>query len=139
MADDPASLYEQALREAVAEQADPPSLDFILLGIGEDGHTASLFPGSAAIDIADRWVAVNDDETVTPPPRVTMTYPLINAGRYVAVLVTGSKKTDALHRIEAATKQGATDPHELPITGVKPNAEPLHWHLDAAATGVMRE
>ena len=114
-----------------------PSLDFVLLGMGDDAHTASLFPGSPAIDERTRWVAVNDGPEVTPPDRVTMTFPLLNAARRLAVLVVGEKKAATIARIEAAWRDGSADVNELPITGVRPTAgqEALTWYLDAAACG----
>jgi 6-phosphogluconolactonase len=137
MEDDPAALYENTLREALAPaEGETPRLDAILLGMGGDCHTASLFPHSEAIGVTDRWIAVNEGEAVTPPPRVTMTYPLINAGRYVAALVLGEKKFEALKRIEQQVEAAGPDARALPITGVQPTAGPLHWHLDAAAAGL---
>ena len=143
MLDDPAGAYEQELREvfglsgAGADGAGgkPPRLDFVLLGMGEDGHTASLFPHSPALRVRDRWVAVNEGPGVTPPARVTMTYPLINAARNVAVLVTGEKKADTLRRVG---RLGGADASELPIGAVDPDSEWggfLTWYLDPQAAG----
>jgi len=142
--DDPATRYESELaqhvprdqREAGPSES-PPVLDFVLLGMGGDGHTASLFPGSDAIEVTARWIAVNAGPAVTPPDRVTMTYPLINAARTVAALVLGEKKFEPLKRIEQQIASPGPAAHELPITGIQPAREPLHWYLDAAATGVV--
>ena len=68
LADDPAGEYEAELRERLTDGR----LDFVLLGMGDDGHTASLFAGSPAQDERQRWVAVNGGPHVTPPERVTM-------------------------------------------------------------------
>lgn len=130
---DPAAAYEAMLRQTLGDTSGPPSLDFILLGMGDDMHTASLFPGSPALDENDRWIANNDGPKVTPPPRVTMTYPLLNAGRYVAALVTGGKKADALKKVAAITDAGGSDPQQAPITGIQPYRGELHWYLDAEA------
>ncbi len=140
MEDDPAGLYEAELRRAFEQGADdapqrPPALDYVLLGMGEDAHTASLFPNSPALDEAERWIAVNDGPHVTPPDRVTMTYPLLNAARRIAVLVTGSKKSATLRRIEAALADGSADKSALPITGVQPCGDVMKWFLDAEAAG----
>ena len=102
--------------------------------MGDDMHTASLFPGSPASVENDRWVANNDGDQVVPPPRVTMTYPLLNAARYVTVLVTGEKKADALRSV-AAIAADSPDPQRSPITGIAPPRGELHWYLDARAAG----
>lgn len=134
---DPATPYERDLkREVGVEGDDPPKLDFLVLGMGGDCHTASLFPGSDAVHVTDRWVTVNAGPAVTPPDRVTMTFPLINAGRSVAVLLTGAKKFDALKRVEQQVESAGPDPVTMPITGVQPAAGPLLWYLDAAAVGL---
>ncbi len=144
MKDDPAGLYEVELREAfgigelsgVGPAANPgaPRMDFVLLGMGGDCHTASLFPNSDAIHVADRWVVVNEGPNVTPPDRVTMTYPLLNAARQLAVLCVGSKKTEALRRVAEQMKSGP-DPVNVPITGIQPTDGELTWYLDKDAAG----
>ena len=131
---DPATLYEAELRQVFGSD-DLPRLDFVLLGMGGDAHTASLFPHSDALDVTDRWIAVNEGDAVTPPPRVTMTYPLLNAARHLVALVTGAKKTDTLRQIEKQLEAGPA-PSEMPITGIAPADGDLVWYLDAAAAGV---
>lgn len=142
--DDPAAAYERELREAFqggpasAGGTGVPRLDFILLGMGDDAHTASLFPGSAALSVSDRLIAVNDGAGVTPPPRITMTYPLINAARHVAVLAVGEKKAATLRRVNAQLAQGP-DRAAMPITGIDPQRAAggtMTWYLDPAAAGV---
>ncbi|MGB0768609.1 MAG: 6-phosphogluconolactonase [Phycisphaeraceae bacterium] len=140
LADDPAGEYEQVLSDAFEriKRPDVPKIDFILLGMGGDAHTASLFPASPALKITDRWIATNDGDRVVPPPRVTMTYPLINHGREVVVLLTGTGKHATLKQIEAQLATGQPDIQELPITGIDPSLTggELTWYLDkAAATG----
>lgn len=137
---DPAKTYEDELAAAFPGVSPPefPRMDFILLGMGGDAHTASLFPASPALTIADRWVATNDGPRVVPPPRVTMTYPLINHGRELVVLLVGAGKHATLKQIERQLATAGPDIQELPITGIDP--EPyggsLTWYLDtAAATG----
>lgn len=139
--DDPGQAYEQELRELIpcdavscGEATDIPRLDFVLLGMGDDAHTASLFPNSDALNITNRLAAINDGPSVTPPPRVTMTYPLLNAARQIAVLVVGEKKAPALRRV-ADQLAKAPDPAAMPITGIHPDAGSLTWYLDAAAAG----
>jgi 6-phosphogluconolactonase len=127
--DDGAARYEQELARHVGDGR----LDFVLLGMGVDGHTASLFPHAAAVRESQRHVVIDKGPGVTPPPRITMTLPLLNCAREVAVLVTGGAKAAALRRIEAA----GVDPVALPITGVQPSDGELTWYLDreAAAAG----
>lgn len=131
MADDPAGEYESQL----AGYLPHGSLDFVLLGMGDDGHTASLFPGSPAQQVSDRWIAVNDGPTVTPPDRVTMTYPMLNAARHLAVLVTGAKKREMIRRVDQQLFDHGPDPAALPITGIDPRDGELTWYLDAHAAG----
>lgn len=127
---DPAARYESALREELGHDG---ALDFVLLGMGDDAHTASLFPGSPAIK-ESKWVAVNEGPRVVPPPRVTLTYELINRSRKLAVLVTGEQKRDALLRVDKQLRESGPDPENLPITGL-PGDERLSWYLDADAAG----
>jgi len=135
-ADRPAGEYEQALRSTIGGPV--PRLDFALLGMGADGHTASLFPGSPALREQVALVAVNDGPAVTPPPRVTMTYRLLNAARYVGILVTGQGKAATVARVQRQYLDAAPDPHNLPIAGVNPDDGMLAWYLDAAAAGAGR-
>jgi 6-phosphogluconolactonase len=144
--DDPAGAYIEELsrvfESAAASQPGAglatgdaiPRLDFVLLGMGDDAHTASLFPHSPALNEKERWVANNDGPKVTPPPRVTMTYPLLNAAREIAVLCVGAKKLPTLQRVSEQMKTGP-DPANLPITGIAPTAGTLTWYLDTAAAG----
>ncbi len=81
-----AAAYTRRLGEvfAAAPRGPPPRFDLILLGLGEDGHTASLFPGAAALAVRDTWVTWSPPGTLPPPvDRVTMTYPVLNAARQV--------------------------------------------------------
>lgn len=148
LADDPAGEYEATLAEAfgitppetgntAAYAGDYPALDFILLGMGGDCHTASLFPASPALH-ATRWIDTNDGEKVVPPPRVTMTYPLINAARHVAVLAVGGGKTAALRRVADQIATGSPDLENIPISGIGPHTSgggDLVWYLDETAAG----
>ena len=138
--ENPAGVYEEELSVAFGGIAPPsvPTLDFVLLGMGGDAHTASLFPQSPALTIADRWIAENDGERVVPPPRLTMTYPLINHANEVVVLLTGTGKHATLKQIEQRIAEAGPDIAELPITGIDPSANggALTWYLDqGAATG----
>ena len=100
-----ATVYEQALREVFVTAVPPaeepfPAFDLILLGMGPDGHTASLFPESDALDEQSRWVVSVDGSKAEPPvPRITITLPVINAARNIAFLVSGEKKREVVHAI----------------------------------------
>jgi 6-phosphogluconolactonase len=90
--------YERALQETLGEQL--PRLDLVLLGIGPDLHTASLFPNQPAVEVKDRAV-VGVEEAGMPPevPRVTLTLPMINAARQVVFLIAGEDKSDAVRDV----------------------------------------
>lgn len=103
-----------------------PRFDLILLGLGEDGHTASLFPGHPAVEERTRLVVRVDGAPKPPPSRVTFTLPLINAARHVAFLVTGKDKNAALRRVLNG------DP-ALPAARVAPRDGTLVFLSDAAA------
>jgi len=128
--DDAAERYERELREVLGwREKGHDRLDFVLLGMGDDGHTASLFPHSPALHVVDRLACFNRGPSVTPPDRVTMTYGLINAARFVGALVTGRKKAPMLHRIVNGTDSAA----EIPIKGIAPIGGEFRWYLDADA------
>jgi 6-phosphogluconolactonase len=122
-----AAAYEQELREFFGPD-EPPSFDLILLGLGADGHTASLFPGTSALEVTDRWVVVNlvlKLETA----RLTLTIPVINAAKAVTFLVSGSDKAEALKEI----LERDADPREYPAKFVQPENGDLTWMIDRAA------
>ena len=102
-----------------------PRLDCILLGLGENGHTASLFPGTPALLVRDRWVTRGRAD-YAPYDRLTLTYPTINAAALVVFLVAGASKHEALRRTAAG---------ETPAAGVRPTDGRLVWLLDSAAAG----
>jgi 6-phosphogluconolactonase len=123
-----ATLYEE---ELTAFFGGPPNLDLILLGIGEDGHTASLFPRTPALDVRDRWVVENPVEKLGTT-RITLTVPAINAAQKVAFLVAGEGKAEALKEI----LEGNADPRDYPAKLIRPT-EASTWMLDqTAATDV---
>ena len=123
-----ATLYERELEEFFGG---PPALDLVLLGIGEDGHTASLFPRTPALDERDRWAAENPVEKLGTT-RITLTIPAINAAKQVVFLVAGEGKAEALKEI----LEGDTEPHNCPAKLIRPVGK-LIWMADAAAASSL--
>ena len=124
-----ARAYEQTIRETIsADETGIPQFDLILLGMGDDGHTASLFPGSQALQITDRLVAA-DYVSKFDAFRLTLTYPLLNAGRHVLILVSGASKAATLHTV----LHGPHQPHKYPVQGVQPTTGQFRWLVDADA------
>jgi 6-phosphogluconolactonase len=105
--------------------------DMVLLGMGDDGHTASLFPGTTALDERHHRCVANHVEKLNTW-RITMTYPFLNKAAAVMILVEGAKKADRLHQV----LEGPQDAKVLPIQGIRP-AGKLSWVVDAAAAGMM--
>ncbi|HZB91509.1 MAG TPA: 6-phosphogluconolactonase [Stellaceae bacterium] len=126
--DDAARRYERTLQQAYgAAILDParPLFDITLLGLGSDGHTASLLPGDPVLEERKRWVAVVSHGR--PEVRITMTYPVIESSRRVAFLVAGAEKAAILRTIRAGGSK-------VPAARVKPLGE-LFWFVDKAAAG----
>ena len=124
-----AAEYEQILRGLVPAQDGMPRLDLVLLGMGADGHTASLFPGTEALDVADRLVAAYH-VPVLGRNRMTFTFPLINAASHVLLLVTGEDKAAA---VAALLGEDAAARAQIPASRVAPRAGKLTLVLDHAA------
>lgn len=126
-----AAEYETTLREffQVTAAGDPstsfPSFDLVLMGMGVDGHTASLFPGDAALEERSSWVVAVEGSSASPPvPRITLTLPVINEAKCVLFLVSGSNKLKILQEI-------LDNPHSsiYPAAHVRP-AGKLLWFID---------
>lgn len=121
-----AAKYEQHLQEFFHTASGQfPVLDVILLGMGDDAHTASLFPHTEALKIKDRLITVGNKDS---NPRITFTYPLINSARSVIFLAAGANKRPALAQVFAPVADDFTYPSRL----IKPQGE-LVWLLDQAA------
>jgi 6-phosphogluconolactonase len=115
--DHAADAYGRLLREH-------GPLDFVHLGLGPDGHTASLFPGSPVLDERERLVAANGDD-LHPHPRLTLTYPALNQARLAVFTVAGAEKREALRRVKGSD--------DLPAARV--SAARVIWLVDASANG----
>ena len=128
--------YENELCETLAwREKGQDRLDYVLLGLGNDGHTASLFPGTEALREGVRLVRFNVSPQVPPHERITMTFPLINSARFISILVTGASKSQVVKRVAGDRESLDT----LPVRGVSPLNGELKWYLDAAACGLQVE
>jgi len=107
-----------------------PRFDLILLGMGPDGHTASLFPNSAALQETTRWVVANWVEKFKTE-RITMTFPVLNSAAEVIVFVSGTEKAPI---VAEAMDRRAGEP-KYPVQSVRPRNGIKRWMLDAAAAG----
>lgn len=116
--------YESELRLAFGARGDePPSFDLVWLGMGSDGHTASLFPDSAALDESQRWV-VAAWAPAQQTWRMTLTFPVIGAARQTLFVVTGADKAEAIERVRGGDR-------DLPAARV--SGDDVMWIVDAAA------
>ncbi len=129
-----ADAYAAELRSALgAGRTRTPRLDLILLGLGPDGHTASLFPHTDVLQDRHRIVAANFVPRLQTN-RLTFTPKLINAAAAVCFIVAGADKADAL----AAVREGAPGPDEYPAQLVHPEEGALYWLVDEAAAARLR-
>ena len=126
-----ATDYERTIRDAFPQQ--PARFDFVLLGMGDDGHTASLFPGTTALDEREKEVtAVFVPKLETW--RITLTYPVLNRAKMICLLVAGHSKADMLQHL--AQLPGPTP--EFPVTQLNPQHGELHWLLDSEAAHSLK-
>ena len=130
-----ARTYEDELHDFFGAQA-LPRFDLILLGLGDDGHTASLFPGTPGVRENRRWaVAVKHDSPPLPlVDRVTFTPPIINAAANVTFLVSGGGKAERLYQV----LHEPYNPDRLPAQVVRPKDGKLFWLLDEAAAAKIK-
>jgi len=142
--DESAAAYEKTLREYfplvhinsgsdVPGSTPHPTFDLIILGMGDDGHTLSLFPGKPAIHITDKWTTAFylDEQAMY---RVTLTHPVANYSACVMFLVSGSGKAKALKGV----LEGPYNPDVYPSQIIKPKGE-LHWFVDEAAASGLEQ
>ena len=122
--------YEAVLREFFGHQ--PPRFDLVFLGLGENGHTASLFPGSQVLEEKEHWVSeiyVAEQDL----HRVTLTALLINQAAVVVFLVSGAQKAAIVKEV----LEGPVDPHRLPAQMIKPAIGEVHWLIDQEAGALL--
>jgi 6-phosphogluconolactonase len=125
-----AADYRSVLERALGTEG---RFDLVLLGLGDNGHTASLFPGLAAVTEANRTVMALYVEVIGMW-RLTLTPPIINAARRVAFLAEGSGKAEVLYRV----LQGPRQPIVLPAQAIRPTEQLALWLIDAAAAGKLQ-
>jgi len=130
--DEAAREYEETMRQYFTDGR--PRFDLVILGLGAEGHTASLFPGSAALDEKERWVCAVK-VPAKPASRLTLTLPVFNESANVYFLATGASKARAL----AAALNGSTDPKTCPAAAVRPVNGKVTWWADGPAAGTSRD
>jgi len=136
--EDPAEASHQYALELSAtfpaREGDVPRFDLVILGMGADGHTASLFPDSPALEEAQLWVCPNRPK-VKGLERITLTFPILNAAKQIMFLVAGADKAVTLARV----LEGPYQPRNLPAQRIKPLDGRLLWYVDRAAAERLRE
>ncbi|KAL1220057.1 putative 6-phosphogluconolactonase 1 [Cardamine amara subsp. amara] len=138
-AEEAATEYEFAIRQMVrtrtvtaSDNSDCPKFDLILLGMGSDGHVASLFPNHPALEVKNDWVTFLTDSPKPPPERITFTFPVINSAANVVVVATGESKANAIHlAIDDLTLPDGS--FSLPARLVHPSNGNLIWFMDKQA------
>lgn len=127
-----AFAYEQTLREFRIEGEALSVFDLVLLGLGEDGHTASLFPHSPALAETTRWVVAHYVEKLGAV-RITLTAPVLNAAKHILFLVAGAEKAQTVR----AVLRGQHRPDDLPAQMIQPAVGRVVWLLDRAAASAL--
>ena len=131
---DAAALYEGLLHDFFGQHGEPcPAFDVVLLGLGEDGHTASLFPGSPALRESLRRVSAQYVDA-QKGWRITLTPPAINAARLAVFVVSGKGKAAAVREV----LEGPFQPGTLPAQAVRPSSGELRWMLDRDAAQLLK-
>lgn len=129
-----AAAYEQEIQRGFdLSQGQFPRFDFVLLGMGPDGHTASLFPHTAALSVRDKIVVANAVPQLNTQ-RVTLTAPAINSAATILFLIEGANKADSLYEV----LRGARNPDLYPSQLIAPRNGDLLWYVDTAAGARLR-
>lgn len=133
-ANEAARQYALELGRAIPNrEGNCPRFDLVVLGMGNDGHTASLFPGSPALEDRDRWVCASS-AGAGGLPRITLAYPVLNSAAVIVFLVSGSEKAATLERV----LKGPPQPQRLPAQGISPVNGRLVWYVDEAAASRLQ-
>ncbi|MFZ0638107.1 MAG: 6-phosphogluconolactonase [Candidatus Acidiferrales bacterium] len=130
--DEAAREYEAVLRTFIAESG--PSFDVMLLGLGVEGHMASLFPGSPALAEEKRWV-VGVRAPAEPPVRISLTFPVLRRARATYFLVAGADKQGIVATLR---RDSSAETLKLPVAMLRPEGEAI-WFLDRAADGALSQ
>jgi 6-phosphogluconolactonase len=132
--DEAAERYVQQLNMMFRpRRGEFPRFDLVFLGMGPDGHTASLFPGSPALAEREKWVCANFVEKFHTN-RVTLTYPVLNAAREIIFLVAGDGKAETLRQV----LEGPNEPEHFPSQGIRPVDGRLTWYVDVAVARLLK-
>jgi len=124
--------YERKLKDFFQEARDGPLFDLVYLGVGKDGHTASLFPGQAVVGESDRWVlGVKGGDPLVP--RLTLTLPVLNRAKRVIFMISGHEKAPVLKALWEDKDQS------LPAGMIRPLYGELIWLLDREAASLLPE
>jgi len=127
-----AGEYEKQMK-VIFRNTDFPDFDILLLGMGPDGHTCSLFPGHKLLKENTKWVAAIEDSPKPPPCRITFTLPTVNNAKNIAFICTGANKSETLEKIFKKKDGGES----LPAALVKPECGELTWVLDKPAASKL--
>lgn len=128
-----ARAYGARIQAVIGEGEGVPRFDLVLLGMGDDGHTASLFPETAALGERDTWAVANRVPKLDAT-RLTLTVPVLNGGREVVFLVAGAGKAEAL----AAVLEGPETPDHIPAQMIRPIDGRLLWLVERDAASWLR-
>ncbi|WVZ91801.1 hypothetical protein U9M48_037927 [Paspalum notatum var. saurae] len=133
--------YEARLKQLVKNGAiemspvtEFPKFDLMLLGMGPDGHVASLFPGHPVVNENHKWVTFVKDSPKPPPERITFTFPVINSSAYIVLVVIGAGKAGAVHK---ALSEGQSTSDLLPVEMVSLWDGELTWFTDKPAVSIL--
>lgn len=126
-----AAAYQQLLESRFADDG-RPRFDLVMLGLGPEAHTASLFPGTLALKAQESWVVPNYVDKLASW-RVTLTPAALNSALQLAFLVQGEEKAPAVHQV----LEGERNPIQWPAQIIQPTDGTVHWYLDEAAASLL--